>query len=149
MDFTVSEALTELTGFVAAFLATGAVAFRYVVLRADAAEEIGLARRAAQRAAVLGFIGALVTAIMYLMLTLPRAAARSHTSIAAAITGNGATLVQTLCIALVVIGLALALAHVRLGWAFAAAGVLIGPLTNLLRVQSTCDRLAGEAGLRP
>lgn len=147
MDFTISEALTELTGFLAAFFTTGAVAFRYVVLRADAAAEVDIARRAAQRAAVFGFIGALVTTILYL-LTLPRLAAKNHTSIAGAITGNGATLIQTLCIALAVIGLALALAHVRLGWALAAAGVVVGPLTSLFygqwsRAVNPIHRLAG------
>jgi copper transport protein len=148
MDFELSEALTELVGFLASFLATGAVGFRYVVLRADAAEEVVVARRAARRAAMLGFIGALVTAVMYVTLTLPRIAARSHTSIAGAITSSGPTLIGTICIALIVIGFALALGHVRLGWALATAGVLIGPLTNLfygawLRAVNPIHRLAG------
>ncbi|HSY52217.1 MAG TPA: CopD family protein [Thermoanaerobaculia bacterium] len=148
MDFKISEALTNLTSFLASFLAIGAIGFRYVVLRADAAEEIAIARRAAHRAAVLGFIGALVTLVMYLTLDLPQAAARGHKSIAGAIIGSGATLIESLCIALVVIGFALALANARLGWALAAAGVIIGPLTNLFygqwsRAVNPIHRLAG------
>jgi putative copper resistance protein D len=146
MDFEISEALTELIGFLASFLATGAVGFYYVVLRADATDEVAVARRAAHRAAVLGFIGALVTAGMYLKMDLPQIAARSHTSLAGAMTGS--TLIGTICIALIVIGFGLALAHIRLGWALAAAGVIIGPLTNLfygqwLRAVNPVHRLAG------
>lgn len=148
MDFEFSEALTELIGFLASFLATGAIGFRYVVLRADAAEEVAVARRAASRAAVLGFAGAIVTAIMYVTMSLPRIAARSHTSLAGAITSSGPTLIGAICLALIVIGFALALGHVRLGWALAAAGVVIGPLTNLfygqwLRAVNPVHRLAG------
>lgn len=148
MDFNVSEALTELIGFIASFLAAGAVGFRHVVLRADAADEVAVARRAAHRAAVLGFIGALVTAVMYVTMNLPRIAAKSHTSLAGAITSSGPTLIGAICLALIVIGFALALGHVRLGWALAAAGVLIGPLTNLfygqwLRAVNPVHRLAG------
>jgi putative copper resistance protein D len=148
MDFEISEALTELVGFVASFLATGAVGFYYVVLRADAAEEMTVARRAAHRAAVLGFMGALVTAVMYVVMDLPRIAARSHTSLAGAIASSGANLIGAICLFLIVIGFALALGHVRLGWALAAAGVIIGPLTNLfygqwLRAVNPIHRLAG------
>jgi len=148
MDFNVSEALTELIGFIAAFLATGAVGFRHVVVRADAADEVAVARRAAHRAAILGFTGALVTAVMYVTMNLPRIAARSHTSLAGAITSSGPTLIGAICLALIVIGFALALGHVRLGWALAAAGVLIGPLTNLFygqwsRAVNPVHRLAG------
>jgi putative copper export protein len=148
MDFKASEALTELAGFLASFLATGAIGFYYVVLRADAVEEVAVARRAAHRAAVLGFIGALVTAIMYVTMDLPQIAARSHTSIAAAITSSGPTLIGAVCLALIVLGFALALGHVRLGWALAAAGVIIGPLTNLFygqwsRAVNPVHRLAG------
>jgi copper transport protein len=148
MDFEISEATTEFIGFLASFLATGAVGFYYVALRADAADEVAVARRAAHRAAVLGFIGALVTAVMYVTMDLPRIAARSHTSLAGAITSSGPNLIAAICLALIVIGFALALGHVRLGWALATAGVIIGPLTNLfygqwLRAVNPVHRLAG------
>jgi putative copper export protein len=148
MDFETSEALTEFIGFVASFLATGAVGFYYVVLRADAADEVAVARRAAHRAAVLGFIGALVTAVMYVTMNLPRIAARTHTSLAGAITSSGPNLIGAICLALVVIGFALALAHILLGWALATGGVVIGPLTNVFYGQwlpavNPVHRLAG------
>jgi putative copper export protein len=148
MDFKLLEALTELAGFLASFLATGAVAFRYVVLRGDAATEVAIARRAAHRAAVLGFIGALATMLMYVTIDLPQAAEKKHTTIANVITGSGNKMVESLCIALIVLGLALALAHVRAGWALAAGGVVVGPLTNLFygewsRAVNPIHRLAG------
>jgi putative copper export protein len=148
MDFKLSEALTQLAGFLGSFLATGAVAFRFVVLRADTAAEGAIARRAAHRAAVLGLIGALATMLMYVMLNLRQAAEDKHTSIAGAITSNGQTIMESLCIALIVIGLALALAHVRAGWALAAGGVVVGPMTNLFygewfRAVNPIHRLAG------
>ena len=148
MDFKLSEAFTELAGFLASFLATGAVAFRYVVLRGDAAAEVTLARHAAHRAAVLGFIGALATLLMYVMIDLPLAAEKKHTSIVGALTRSGATMVEVLCIALIVVGLTLALAHVRTGWALAAGGVVVGPLTNLFygewfKAVNPIHRLAG------
>lgn len=148
MDFRISDALTELAGFLASFLATGAVAFRYVVLRGDAAAEVAIARGAAHRAAVLGFIGALATTLMYVMIDLPQAAADKHTSMAGAITRSGQTMIEALCVALLVVGLALALAHVRAGWALAAGIVVVGPLTNLFygkwsQAVNPIHRLAG------
>lgn len=148
MDFKLSDAFTELAGFLASFLATGAVAFRYAVLRGDAAAEVAIARRAAHRAAVFGFIGALATMLMYVMIDLPQAAEEKHTSIAGLITGSGEALMESLCIALIVVGLALALAHVRAGWALAAGGVVVGPLTNLFygewfKAVNPIHRLAG------
>ncbi|MCU1246763.1 MAG: copper resistance domain protein [Acidobacteria bacterium] len=147
MDFAISDALVELVGFLASFLATGAVAFRYVVLRGDLAAEGAIVRRAAHRAALLGFIGAVVTTGMYL-LDVRDAAEKKHLSLGAALTGSGSSLVASLCVALVVVGLGLALAHVRFGWALAAGGVVAGPLMNLVYGQwfqavNPIHRLAG------
>src|SRR3954468_14168584 len=99
MDFEVSEALTELIGFLASFLATGAIGFRYVVLPGTTEGEVDVARRGEHRAALFGLVGAIVTAVMYVVLTLPRTAARTHTSLAGAMTGSGAAIVQTVCMA--------------------------------------------------
>jgi putative copper export protein len=148
MDFKISDALTELAGFLASFAATGAVAFRYVLLRGDAAAEPAIALPAARRAALIGFIGALATAIMYVMLDLRQTAEDKQSSIVAVITGKGETMLETLCIALVVIGLGLALSRVRFGWALAAGGVIVGPLINVFYGEWThavnpIHRLAG------
>ena len=138
------EAATELIGFLAAFLASGAVAFRYVVLRAEAEVE----RLAARRAALLGLIGALITMSMYLLMTLPRLAARQHTSIVHATVANGPTAIQSICLVLALLGFVLAFAHVRAGWALAAIGVVIAPFASLFfgnwaRAINPIHRLSG------
>jgi putative copper export protein len=148
MDFKISEALTELAGFLASFLATGAVAFRYVLLRDDAAAEPAIARPAAHRAALFGFAGALATPVMYLLFDVRETAADKQISMLRVITGSGASMLEALCIVLVMIGLGLALANVRFGWALAAGGVIIGPLINLFygnwfRAVNPIHRLSG------
>jgi putative copper export protein len=148
MDFKFSDALTELAGFLASFLATGAVAFRYVLLRDDAAAETAIARPAAHRAALFGFVGALATLLMYVMFDVRQTAADKQISMIRVITGNGASILEALCIALVVIGLGLALANVRFGWALAAGGVIVGPFINIFygqwfRAVNPIHRLSG------
>lgn len=125
------EAVTELIGFLASFLAAGAIGFHYVVLRADAAAEPAVARRGAQRAAVAGFAGAIVTAAMYVMLSLPNLAARRHTTIVHAAFGSGPAAIQSVCVLLALLGFLLALVRVRAGWPIAAIGVVIAPFANL------------------
>jgi len=85
------EAATELIGFIASFFATGAAAFRYVVLRDDAAAEPEVERRAARRTALLGIIGATISALMYVLHSLPGAAARQHKTILKAAIATGPT----------------------------------------------------------
>ena len=57
---------TELLGFLALFLANGAIGFRYAALggRLARAEADGLVEVAARRAGTLGLIGALVQAVL-------------------------------------------------------------------------------------
>src|SRR5438067_10636552 len=81
------EPILQLVGFIASFLATGAVGFRYAAARdrlarpAPAAPEVRATYAAAtQRAAVLGLLGAVVQAVL-LVATLPGAAAHAHTSV--------------------------------------------------------------------
>ena len=147
MDFTLSEALTELIGFLASFLTTGAVAFRYVVLRGDAATESGIAIPAARRAAVLGFLGALVTTAMYLI-NLHGTAIEKQATMTRLITANSRSALGAVCLLLVLAGLALAAANVRAGWALAAGGVLVAPLISLFygewaRAVNPIHRLSG------
>ncbi|MEA2162204.1 MAG: hypothetical protein QOK37_331 [Thermoanaerobaculia bacterium] len=136
MDFEISEALTELIGFAASFLATGAVAFRYAVLRGDIASEPAIARRAAHRAALFGFIGAAITTVMF-FINLRGIAAEKQVSISSLITADGRSLLGAICLLLVLGGLALALAHIRAGWALAAGGIVVGPLISLFYGQWT------------
>jgi len=126
------DAVTELIGFLASFLATGAAAFRFVVLRADAAAEPEVDRRGSRRAAILGLIGAAVSALMYALLSLPNGAARLHKTIVKVAFGSGPAAIQSTALILLVIGFALAIARVRAGWVLAAIGVIAGPFANLV-----------------
>ena len=118
----------ELLGFVAIFLATGAVGFRWVVLggsgvasSADPAER-RLAARAEQRAALLGLIGAAITLGMFAS-NLPGLAARRHQTIVQFLSAPASAL-QLGLLSLAVLGLALALARIRNGWLLAAVAIV-------------------------
>lgn len=127
----VRGAVTDLIGFIALFLAAGAVGFRFVPLRRVVTER-DLFDRAAKRAAVLGLIGALITLFMVFAFSLPQAAARQHLSVSGVVVKNVATGAQVACLVLAVIGFGLAMSRVAAGWVLAAIGVVLNPLTGLL-----------------
>jgi len=116
----------ELIGFLASFLATGAVGFRFAVLRrlrtADGAES-GAARSAERRAAAWGTLGAAIV-LAQALLALPGAAAHGHTTVAAMLAHARPTQLQVGTMAMILAGLALALVRARAGWWLAALGVL-------------------------
>lgn len=134
-----SQSARELVGFLASFLASGAIGFRYAALRgllghatggADAPpEHAALDARvyadAARRAALIGLVGALVSAVL-LAIALPALAARRHTTPGALITGDVFTAARVVLLALVVVGFALAAARRQAGWALAALGIVVG-----------------------
>src|SRR5436305_1615122 len=122
------DAAKELLGFLATFLAVGAIGFRYAIRRRHDDEVVW---HAARRAAVLGLIGSLVTLGMFLFLSLPQAAARKHTTIVHAITGNQQTMLQVGGCLLAILAFALAAANKRALWPFAAVGVIVGSLAPL------------------
>src|SRR5437773_3875311 len=100
------QPVIELLGFIAEFLAIGAVGFRNVVLRSatmrmnlDAAPTL---RRAAHRAAALGLIGIALSAIL-LAIELPGTAAERHTTVGQLLRTNRVLEVQ---IAMLVVALA-------------------------------------------
>jgi putative copper resistance protein D len=126
--FTATDALTELVGFFAAFVATGSVGFRYAILRRLESEPV-LRRQAVKRSASSGLIGALVTLFMFVTISLSTAAARQHTNVAQLVMSNGQSATQLLLTAAAVVGLAMALARIEAGWLIAAVGVILGPLT--------------------
>ncbi|MDQ6830167.1 MAG: hypothetical protein M3081_15020 [Gemmatimonadota bacterium] len=148
-----SEPVTQFVGFVASFLATGAIGFRYAAVRdrlgradVDAAERTVYAR-ATQRAAVLGLIGAGVELLLAFM-QLPSAAARAHVSVGALVTTDLQTIAQLILLALAIAGLVLAARSRWSGWPIAAAGV-IGELFVVVlsgrwsRLVNPVHRLAG------
>src|SRR6478609_9232761 len=126
------DAVTELAGFLASFLAVGAIGFRYAIRKRHDDEIVWTAAR---RAALLGLIGALVTLAMFLVLSLPRTAARQHVTLVRAITHNQQTLLQVGGWTLAILAFALAAANRRALWPFAATGVIVGSLAPLFAGQ--------------
>jgi putative copper export protein len=125
-----SEIVRELLGFVFSFFATGAVAFRLFVLRGRKEPEIFAP--AVRRAAIIGLIGAIGRLFLFFGISLPRAAARQHTTIAHAMTTNPTVIVQSVCVLLLVIALGLALSRVDVAWYAAAVAVLVTPFAGWL-----------------
>ena len=126
------EPLLELLGFVASFLATGAIGFRFVVIRpwlksgaqASSDDLTGVARRGARQAALLGCLGAIVVLALHLMDLHAQSVERSvpwSTVLASkdtplALGLEGAT----------ILGFLMAAAGVGAGWLVAALGVILG-----------------------
>jgi putative copper export protein len=133
------EPLLELAGFLAAFLAAGAIGFRFGVIARLApppagglhADERRLRADSLQRAALLGLLGIVVTAVM-LGLRLPELAERRHTTVMLLATTNPMVGSQLVFLLMAVLGFALAAARWTPGWLLAAAGVVVSPLRGAL-----------------
>jgi putative copper export protein len=121
---------SHLLEFVGAFLAAGAIGFRYTALR-RLPDGGGHSPRAiaGRTAAVLGAIGALV-GLWHLYEVLPRAAQRSHVSVGELLTTPNVTSAWLVLSVLALLGFLLAFARVDAGWALAAVGVIAGSLRN-------------------
>lgn len=115
-----ADAFKELVGFVASFLAVGAIGFRYAIRRRHDDEIVW---RAARRAAVLGLTGTLVTLGM-LAVNVMHAAAKKRAI-------NQTTVLQLGGWALALLAFALAAANWRALWPFAGTGVIVGSLAPL------------------
>jgi copper transport protein len=144
-----SDPPRELLGFIAAFLAAGAVGFRLSALRGLLAsppgEERDFARAAARRAALLGLLGAAISAVL-LAQRLPAAATRSHMTIAAFVTTQRPVTLQIVLLVLALAGFSLATGG--RGWALATFGVLLSPVRaaffgQLERIVNPVHELAG------
>ncbi|AHG92914.1 copper resistance D domain protein (plasmid) [Gemmatirosa kalamazoonensis] len=124
------EPIVEYVGFVAQFLALGAVGFRYAALR-DRLSAAGVHADAARRAARIGLIGLAVHTVLF-VIGLPEAAARAHTTASALLATNPPTAAQAVLLAIGLIGLALASAGRPAGWPAALVGVVLNTLTGVL-----------------
>jgi copper transport protein len=131
-----SDPVVELLGFLASFLAVGAVGFRLIVLpgaaRAagpDDAERF-VVQQAARRAALFGFLGALAVAVLF-ALKLPAMAERQHLAVGALLSSHLQTQVQAGLVLAALAGFALVLARASFGYALAALGVLGAPLSGI------------------
>jgi putative copper export protein len=136
------DPIKEYIGFVAQFLSTGAVGFRYAAVRdrlvasrgAPAGADEEFYARATQRAAVFGLIGALVQAVL-LANDLPGLAARAHGTVGHLLTTSVPTGGSVLLLAVAIVGLAVAASGRRAGWPLALVGVIVGPLTGIFAGQ--------------
>jgi hypothetical protein len=126
------QPLLELAGFLASFLATGAVGFRFVVIRpwlrggaGPAADDVhALARRSVRAAAVLGWLGGLVVLVLHLADLHAESVERQIPW--GTVLGSRNTPLAVGLEGAVVLGFALAAAGTGAGWYVAAAGVFLG-----------------------
>lgn len=131
------EVLLEFTGFVASFLATGSVGFRFFVERgrgaathSNASDEARVYSDALRRAALLGLLGATASAVM-LYQRLPESAARAHTDVAGLLRTNMMTASQVALLLAGLVGLAVASRGVRAGWFLALLAFVGSPLRGV------------------
>ena len=144
----------EFISFVASFLAVGAVGFRFAVERgrgaavhSNASDEARVYSDALRKAALIGLLGSVVSAIL-LWTKLPASAARAHTDIAGLLTTNMMTGSQVGLLLLGIIGLAMASRGMRAGWILALIGFVGSPLRgvftgNLTRLVNPAHQMFG------
>lgn len=138
------EVVVEYVGFVAQFVATGAVGFRYAAVRDRLRATLNVGATgdgrfyayACARAARIGLLGAIVSAILFAT-HLPDLAARAHTTVSGLVFHDHIAGAQTLLTIVGVFGLLVAASRVSWGWPLAAIGVLLGPLSGILSGQWT------------
>ena len=136
------EVVVEYVGFVAQFVATGAVGFRYAAVRDRLRATLNVGATgdgrfyayACARAARIGLLGAIVSAIFFAQ-RLPDLAARAHTTVSDLVMHDHIAGAQTLLTVVGVLGLLIAAARVSWGWPLAAIGIILGPLSGILSGQ--------------
>ena len=128
------DPLLELLGFIAFFLAAGAVGFRLAVwpgiARGGDEAERAFARAAARRAAALGLIGIVATAGLSWR-ELAERAAEQHTTVLALATSRPINGLMLGCDAVVILGLLLSAFDVGFGWILATLAIVLLPLRGL------------------
>ena len=133
-----SEPVTQFVGFIALFLAAGAIGFRYAAVRnrltsrdSEADADWMVYARATQRAATLGLVGASVQAVLLIM-QLPAMATRAHLSTGQLVTTDPQTAAKCLLLLAAIGGFALASGRRRSGWPVAAVGKIGGQVAGIL-----------------
>jgi len=116
--------------------------------RSTAADRAEL-QRMERPAAWLGGFGAAVSAVLFAT-RLPGMAARQHLSVGELLASRPQPQLQAALVLVALVGFALAIGRVRLGWVAAALGVCVGPLTGLFfggwaRLATPIHRLAAGA----
>ncbi|HEU0054996.1 MAG TPA: hypothetical protein VFQ39_17540, partial [Longimicrobium sp.] len=126
----VADVFSHLVEFVGAFMAAGAIGFRYAVLRGRTTGD-PVYRAASRRGAVTGVVGALLGA-WHVAEVLPRFAARQKVSVLEVPLTNLPMGIWVAATALAIIGFLLAALGKGAGWHLAAVGVVAGSLRNLV-----------------
>lgn len=126
------EPMLELAGFLASFVATGAIGFRFVVIRpwlrrGGAAGDLhALARKGARQAAIVGCLGAMVALALHVA-DLHAQSVERHIPLATLIGSKDTPIALGLEVA-ALLGFAMAAAGAGPGWFLAAAGVILGAI---------------------
>ena len=130
MDLHWPDPLIELLGFLALFLAVGAAAFRIVVLggarRHAGADETSTFQAIERRAAVLGLIGALIWAGLWMM-SLPEQADRAKMTVGEMLSSNPQAKAQAVLRLTPVLGFALAAGRIGFGVGLAGLALVLAP----------------------
>src|SRR4051812_38892449 len=129
-----SEPVTQFVGFVALFLAAGAVGFRYAAVRSRLGgpdPERSVYAEATEGAAKLGLVGAFVQAVL-LLKQLPTMAARAHLSTGQLVTTDAQTAAKCGLLLAALAGFGLAATRRWSGWPLAAVGIVGGQLAGIL-----------------
>jgi hypothetical protein len=146
--------LFELLGFLALFLAAGAIGFRYFARRgllasgvSEGGEEVRFVGDATRRAAMWGLAGTAVGAAQF-AINLPGVAEERHLAPLALITGDPLIGLRLAFYALALVGFLAAAGRRSWGWPLAAVGVVASPLRAALfgqwpRVVNPAHELAG------
>ncbi|MEO6878721.1 MAG: CopD family protein [Gemmatimonadaceae bacterium] len=122
------EPIVQLIGFIAQFLAAGAIGFRFFALKGSEIEtDRPFYDDAARRAAMMGLFGIAISVVTMLW-ELPGQAARKHLGSVDFLASTPQSALQLMFLVCAVVGFALACAHVRAGWPLAAIGVVAGSL---------------------
>ena len=131
------EPIVEYLGFLAQFVALGAVGFRYAAVRDRLGTSVddggagAFYADACARAARIGVLGALLSLILFAF-RVPEGAARAHTTVPIFLTHNLGSGLQALGFVLAVVGLALAAARIGWGWPIAVLGAVGRPLSGIV-----------------
>lgn len=132
------QPITEYIGFIGEFLPAGAIGFRYAVLRGAlarahaSASDTVLGRvydDASRRASIIGAVG-IIVGLGLTLYQLPGLAARRHATVAQLLATNHAVELQVGFMILALIGFALAIARLPVGWPLATVGFLAELLRN-------------------
>ncbi len=117
----------ELLEFLGAFLAAGAIGFRWLILPGAKRRGLGadMAGSMLMPAAVIGLAGALIE-LWHLAGGLTDMAARQNVEVATLIQTNAQAMTWTALAVMATVGFVMALARVPGGWVLAAIGVIAG-----------------------